>query len=42
MTKATSLLGCAIYEIQEVWTGQDELQHANHMLRALPKDLKFF
>ena len=42
MTKTTGLLGCAIYEIQEVWTGWDELQHANHVLRALPKGLKFF
>ena len=42
MTKTTSLLGSTIYEIQEVWTGRDELKHANHMLRTLPKDLKFF
>ena len=42
MTKTASLLGSAIYEIQEAWTGWDELQHANHTLRALPKGLKFF
>ena len=42
MTKTASLLGSAIYEIQEVWTGWDELQHANHELRVLPKGLKFF
>ena len=40
MTKTASLLGSAIYEIQEAWTGQDELQHANHVLRALPKGPK--
>ena len=42
MTKTASLFGSTIYNIQEVWTGQDELQHANHGLRALPKGLKFF
>ena len=42
MTKTAGLLGSTIYEIQEAWTGWDELQHANHMLRALPKGLKFF
>ena len=42
MTETASLLGSAICEIQEAWTGWDELQHANHMLRALPKGLKFF
>ena len=35
MTKTAGLFGSTIYEIQEAWTGQDELQHANHMLRAL-------
>ena len=29
-------------QIQEALTGQDELQYANHVLRALPKGLKFF
>ena len=42
MTKTASLLGSAIYEIQEVWTGLDELQHAKHVLRALSKGLEFF
>ena len=42
MTEIASLLGSTIYEIQEAWTGWDELQHANHVLRALPKGLKFF
>ena len=41
MTKSTKLLGSAIYEIQEVWKGLDELQQANYALRALPKGLKF-
>ena len=42
MAESAGLLSSAIYEIQEAWTGWDELQHANHMLRALPKGLKFF
>ena len=35
------LLGLAIYKIQEVWKGPDELQQANYALRSLPKGLKF-
>ena len=42
MAKTTGLLGSAIYEIKEAWTGQDELQQANYMLRTLPKGLTFF
>ena len=41
MIKATVLLGSAIYEIKEVWTGPDELQQANYTLRTLPKGLKY-
>ena len=41
MAKSTKLLGLAIYEIQEVWKGPDELQQANYALRSLPKGLKF-
>ena len=40
MAKSTKLLGLAIYEIQEVWKGPDELQQANYALRSLPKGLK--
>ena len=42
MIETIGVLGSAIYEIQEAWTGQDELQHANYALRTLPKGLKFF
>ena len=42
MIETADLLGSAIYKIQEVWTGQDELQHAEYVLRTLPKGLKFF
>ena len=42
MVKSTSLLSSEIYEIRENWTGQWELQYANHALRTLPKGLKFF
>ena len=42
MIETAGLLGSAIYEIQEAWTGWDELQHANYVLRTLPKGLKFF
>ena len=41
MAKSAKLLGTAIYEIQEVWKGPDELQQANYTLRSLPKGLKF-
>ena len=37
MIETAGLLVSAIYEIQEAWTGQDELQHANYALRTLPK-----
>ena len=39
--KSAKLLGLAIYKIQKVWEGPDELQQANYTLRALPKGLKF-
>ena len=42
MTETTDLLGSAIYEIKEVWTGWDELWQANYVLRTLLKGLKFF
>ena len=41
MAKSATLLGLAIYEIQEVWEGPDKLQQANYALRSLPKGLKF-
>ena len=40
-TRLAGLLGLAIYEIQEVWRGQDKLGQANYALRSLPKGLKF-
>ena len=42
MVETACLLGSAIYEIKEAWTGWDELQQANYALRTLPKGLKFF
>ena len=42
MIQTASLLGSAIYEIKEVWTGSDKLWQANYVLRALLKGLKFF
>ena len=39
--RVLSSLGLAIYKIQEVWKGPDELWQANYALRALPKGLKF-
>ena len=41
MAESAMLLGLAIYKIQEVWKGPDELQQANYALRSLPKGLKF-
>ena len=42
MIETTGLLVSVIYEIKEAWTGQDELQQGNYVLRTLPKGLKFF
>ena len=42
MIETAGLLSSAIYEIQEAWTGQKELQNANYALRTLPKGLRFF
>ena len=42
MIETAGLLGSTIYKIQEAGTGWDELQHANYVLRTLPKGLKFF
>ena len=42
MVETAGLLGSAIYEIKEAWSGQDELQQANYTLRTLPKGLTFF
>ena len=41
IAETTELLGSAIYEIKEVWTGPDELWQANYALRTLLKGLKF-
>ena len=41
MAKTAELLGSGIYEINEAWTGPDELWQANYVLRTLPKGLKF-
>ena len=42
MIETAGLLGSAIYEIQEAWRGQKELQHVNYLLRTFPKGLRFF
>ena len=42
MAETIGLLCSAIYEIKGAWTGWDELQQANYVLKALPKGLKFF
>ena len=36
MAKSANLLATAIYKIQEVWMGLDELWQANYALRSLP------
>ena len=36
------LLGSQIYEILEVWMGQEDLQYADDALKTLPKCLQFF
>ena len=42
MTTYVDLLDSEIYEIQEVWTGQEDLQYANDTVKSLPKGLWFF
>ena len=42
MITPASLLGSQIYEIQEAWGGQSELQYADDTLKTLPKGLQFF
>ena len=42
MVTSASLLGSQIYEIQEVWRGQNELWYANDVLKTSPRGLQFF
>ena len=42
MIESTSLLGSKIFESQETWMGQHELEYANYTLKTLPKVLQFF
>ena len=42
MIKSSGLLGSKTYEIQETWTGQCKLEHANYALKSLLKGLKVF
>ena len=42
MISRVSLLDSQIYEIQEAWTGQSDLQYTNDALRILPRGLQFF
>ena len=42
MSEIAGLLGFAIYEITEAWSGWDELQQANYSLMTLQEGLKFF
>ena len=39
---SASLLDSKIYEIQEIWTGQEDLWYANDALKSLQKGLWFF
>ena len=42
MNETAGLLSSTIFEIQEAWIGQKELQHADYVLRTLLKGLRFF
>ena len=42
MIESMGLLGSEIFEIQETWMGQHELEYANYALKTLLKRLKFF
>ena len=42
MVTCTDLLDSEIYEIQEVWTRQKDLQYANDALKSLPKGLSLY
>ena len=39
MIICASLLDSEIYEIQEIWTGPEDLQYTNDALKSLPKGL---
>ena len=39
MATSTNLMGT---EVQEVWTGQRDLEAAHHTAKASPKDIQFF
>ena len=41
MATEAGLLNTSIYEIQEFWTGPEELKWANYILQSLPKGLTF-
>ena len=42
MIISADLLDSKIFKIQEVWTGQEDLQYANDALKTLLKGLQFF
>ena len=42
MTAYVDILDSTIYEIEEIWTGWDDLQYANDALKSSPKGLQFF
>ena len=42
MTTSVDFLESEIYEIQEIWTRQEDLQYTNDVLKSLPKGLQFF
>ena len=42
MATSASLMGSDVHEVQEVWTGQKDLQVTHCVVKSLPQDICFF
>ena len=42
MAISAGLMDSEVYEVQEVWTGQKDLQVTHHMAKGSPKGIQFF
>ena len=42
MTTSVGIMDSEVHKVQEVWTGQKDLQAAHHMAKGSPKGIQFF
>ena len=42
MATSAGLMDSEVHEVQEVWTGQKDLQATHHMVKGSPKGIQFF